>query len=121
MTTEYRTSTSTTGERAKRRMLRGVELHRTRSADFSIYLDGTVGVPSASEEDLVYHVDLETESCECASFRYTGRACKHVFAATIYRARRNCRAAATYRERVLAPRRGCRSRCKRPATTRRAA
>lgn len=122
-----KTGRSPVEERGSRgRMLRGVELYCQRAADFSIYLDGTIGVSSASRADHVHHVDPETGDCTCEDHAYRGRLCLHYYAALIFVARRTRREAAAYRARVLTvpgatPAR--RSRCQRfaPATTRRAA
>ena len=66
---------------------RGVRLFRKHGDGIVVYLDGTLGVPSETEEGALYVVDLDEESCGCPSFRYTGRICKHVFSGLLYRAK----------------------------------
>jgi hypothetical protein len=69
------------------RAMRGLQLFRRRGAEITVYLDGTYGVPSKSEESLVYCVDLEAETCECPDHEYKRVTCCHQYAALIYRAK----------------------------------
>ena len=45
--------------------MRGLRLHRERGSEIVTYLDGTYGVPSRTEEGVLYVVDLDAETCEC--------------------------------------------------------
>lgn len=66
------------------RAMRGLALYRDRGDEIVTYLDGTMGVPSATEEGVLYVVDLAEESCDCPSYRYSGKPCKHVFSGLLY-------------------------------------
>lgn len=73
------------------RAQRGLQLFRERGSEIVVYLDGTYGVPSRTEEDLVYHVDLKIETCECRDFEIRRVSCLHQFAAMMKRARMRSR------------------------------
>lgn len=77
------------GSRGETRTQRGLQLFRAIGNEIAVYLDGTYSVPSKSEEGLVYHVDLEAETCECRDHEYrpSWGPCCHQVAATIYRAK----------------------------------
>jgi transposase len=44
--------------------------------------DGTWNVPSQSQAETIYHVNLETKACTCPDCKENGFVCKHYFAAT---------------------------------------
>ena len=71
------------------RAMRGLELFRERGGEIVTYpVSGEYGVPSATEEGVLYTVSLEGEGeCGCPCFRFRGGPCKHVYAATIFRAK----------------------------------
>ena len=105
----YRKATGHEG--GETRAMRGLRLFRDRGSEIVTYLDGTYGVPSETEEGVLYVVSLEEESCDCPSFRHTGETCKHVFAALLYRAKRRKGGAA-------APKPPARKRCVPPMAVR---
>lgn len=49
--------------------------------------DGTWLVPSQSQAETIYRVNLETKACTCPDCKENGFICKHYFAATIVRKR----------------------------------
>ncbi len=75
--------------------MRGLSLYRDRGDEIVVYpTTGEYGVPSASKEGVIYHVSVETEHCECDSYRFSGRACKHVFCAMLFAVQRRAGGAA---------------------------
>lgn len=46
-------------------------------------IDGVYLVPSQSNANLVYEVDLERQSCPCKWWKYHRRTCKHLLAAEL--------------------------------------
>ena len=92
--------------------MRGLGLFRDRGTEIVTYLDGTFGVPSRTEPDVIYHVDLERGTCECFDHLYRGTICLHIFAAMIFRAK----ALAKRMRRVAgSPRRRCSGAARRAA------
>jgi hypothetical protein len=77
-------------EGVRGRVLRGVRLHEERGREIVHYpTTGEYGVPSATEEGVLYLVSLEGEgSCDCPWFRFTGGVCKHIYAAAVFEAKR---------------------------------
>ena len=63
------------------RAMRGLALYRHRSDEIVVYLDGTFGVPSRTEEGGLYVVDLGRETCDCPDAKYGGHVCLHAVAA----------------------------------------
>ena len=80
-----RKATSTDRERETRAM-RGLALYRERGDEIVLYLDGTYGVPSRTEEGGLYVVDLEAGTCDCPDSTYGGHTCLHAVAAEAKRA-----------------------------------
>jgi hypothetical protein len=68
------------------REARGPRLAESRFDEIHPVSPGTWAVPSCSGSD-VYLVRLRHESCTCPDHKRTGRACKHVFAAHVVRAK----------------------------------
>ena len=87
MTEVYRKATST-DRGGETRAMRGLMLYRHRGDEIVAYLDGTYGVPSRTEEDAIYHVDLDRGDgvCECMDHACRGLVCLHVFCAMLKRA-----------------------------------
>jgi hypothetical protein len=69
------------------RMDRGIALHRSRGHEICEVEPGIFRVPSCSGGGF-YRVNLDAETCECPD---RDPACKHMFAATIFTAKRTCR------------------------------
>ena len=73
------------------RELRGLRLYRERGDRIEPLGHGKYRVPGCSggsyEVDLAVLGDEEDSSCMCRDHR-KGRACKHIYAATLYRAKR---------------------------------
>lgn len=63
------------------RAMRGLQLHRERGSEIVFYLDGTYGVPSRTEEGVLYVTDLDHETCECPDSTYGKHTCLHLVAA----------------------------------------
>jgi hypothetical protein len=63
---------------------RGLALFRERGAEIVAYIDGTYGVPSRTQDGVIYRVDLDRQSCECPD-RHSP--CLHLIAATAKHAR----------------------------------
>jgi hypothetical protein len=82
------TTTTTIPETATTdtREARGLRLAASRFNEIHPVSPGTWAVPSCSGSD-VYLVRLRHESCTCPDHKRTGRACKHVFAAHVVRAK----------------------------------
>ena len=57
--------------------MRGIRLFRERGSEVVVYLDGTYGVPSRTEEGVLYVVDLEVGTCDCPDSTYGGHVCLH--------------------------------------------
>lgn len=72
---------------------RGLELYCEKGSEIVRYLDRTFGVPSATEDGVVYVVDLQAGTCSCPNFVYrlgplpVPTFCKHIYAAELYRAK----------------------------------
>ena len=75
------------------RMERGIGLFRKRGHEIIEAAPGVYKVPSCSGK-ATYAVDLNRERCSCPD-RVTP--CKHLFAATIFAAKKRCRRATTER------------------------
>lgn len=73
------------------RMERGICLFRERGHEIIEVAPGVYRVP-ASEGGGFYRVDLERGACECKDFENRRCICLHIFAATIFAAKR-CRRA----------------------------
>ena len=91
------------------RAMRGLQLHRERGDEIVVYISGGHGVPSRTEPDFIYHVDLDAEDpherCDCPDGRYGGHTCMHqVFVEAHLAARR----------RKEAPKSPARKRCSAP-------
>ncbi len=70
-----------TGE-GETRAMRGLSLYRDRGDEIVVYpTTGEYGVPSSSEEGVIYHVDLELGTCECPDATCRKVACLHQVAA----------------------------------------
>lgn len=67
------------------RAQRGIRLYLERGDEIVAYVDGTYGVPSRTEEGVLYDVDLEAETCECPDRVYP---CLHAFSAELKNAER---------------------------------
>jgi hypothetical protein len=82
------TTTTTIPEpvRADTREARGLRLAESRFEEIHPVSSGTWVVPSCSGPD-VYLVKLRDEVCTCPDHKRTGRACKHVFATHVVRAK----------------------------------
>ena len=66
------------------RAMRGLRLFRERGDEIVFYpTTGEYGVPSRSEEDGFYHVDLEAGTCECPDATCRKVACLHAVAAEL--------------------------------------
>lgn len=73
-------------EGGETRAMRGLQLYRDRGDEIVTYpTTGEYGVPSRTEPGELYVVDLDRETCECASYRYSGGACLHLVAAEMKR------------------------------------
>ncbi len=68
------------------RITRGITLYREHSEEIADIGDGFFLVPS-SEPGRSYLVDLENEVCDCRDFEHRNMTCKHLYSATIYRAK----------------------------------
>ncbi len=73
---------------------RGIALFRERGSEIVRYVDGTFGVPSRTEEGVIYHVDLERGTCQCADYLVEAvnrnnpyHVCLHQVCATIHAAK----------------------------------
>lgn len=76
------------GEEGSTREQRGVSLYLDRGDEVVLYpTTGEFGVPSQSEEGVLYVVNLDHGICSCADSRHRAVGCKHVAAATIYAAK----------------------------------
>jgi hypothetical protein len=71
----------------KGRVLRGLELYRTRGEEIVTMPYGGYSVPSATLEDRSYRVCVLSGRCGCEDHRRTSRACLHIYAATIAEAK----------------------------------
>lgn len=84
------------------RELRGLALYRERGDEIEPLGHGKYRVPGCSggsyEVDLAVLADNAEESCSCRDHR-KGRACKHIYAATMYRAKRRAEARRSSRPR----------------------
>ena len=73
----------TVAQRAFERARRGLQAWR----------DGAVGrcggewVVAAERGGRIYRVDLKAQTCSCPDFEHRGETCKHLFAATVARAK----------------------------------
>ncbi len=67
----------------KGRALRGLALYRARGEEIVTKPFGGYSVPSASREARSYRVCVLSGRCGCEDHRRTGRACLHIYAATI--------------------------------------
>jgi hypothetical protein len=72
--------------RTDTREARGLRLAESRFDEIYPVSPGTWAVPSCSDSS-VYLVKPRHESCTCPDHKRTGRACKHVFAAYVVRAK----------------------------------
>ncbi len=86
------------------RVSRGIALFEEYGDEIVRYLDGTFGVPSRTDEGVVYVVDLEAETCECKDFEIRRVGCMHQAAATIKAAKPTSAAAP---RRAAVPARRC--------------
>ncbi len=78
--TVYRTATEE-GTKTTRAQ-RGLALYRERGGEIVRYPStGEYGVPSNSEEGVIYHVDLDRGTCECPDNAYGKNTCMHQVAA----------------------------------------
>ena len=76
----YRKGTEEGGERARR----GLRLFRERGGEIVLYpVTGEFGVPSESEEGVLYVVSLERGTCSCEDRPPKGEFCKHRIAARL--------------------------------------
>ena len=75
------------------RQQRGITLFRERGQEIVKVEPGVYCVP-ASEGGGFYRVDFNRQTCECKD---RAPACKHLFAATIFAAKKRCRRATTER------------------------
>ena len=78
-------------------------LYRERGSEIVVYLDGTCGVPSRTEEDVLYHVDLEAGTCECPDAICRKVSCLHMVAAEAKRIGLARKSPAPRRRRCSAP------------------
>lgn len=78
MTIESIPATTRGGET---RAMRGLQLFRERGTEIVLYISGGYGVPSRTEPDALYHVDLDQadphERCDCPDAKYGGNTCLH--------------------------------------------
>ena len=65
---------------------RGITLFGERGDEIEHVREWTWLVPSCSG-DVLYGVDLKSESCECPAFERRGLPCEHIYAARIARAK----------------------------------
>lgn len=71
------------------RTTRGLKLYRERGEEIARTTANTYRVPSCSEAgDRTYLVHLDLGCCSCPDYQIRREACKHIVAATIYRAKR---------------------------------
>lgn len=69
------------------RATRGLALFRERGGEIVSYVDGTFGVPSRTEDGVIYLVDLlGAETCSCPDRTPDTEACLHMVAAEAKRA-----------------------------------
>lgn len=73
--------------------MRGLRLFRDRGSEIVTYVSGGYGVPSRTEEGVLYFVDFDAEDprerCDCPDARYGGHTCMHqVFVEAYLAARR---------------------------------
>jgi hypothetical protein len=77
-----------TSVQERARFRRGVELFAECGAEVRRLAGGYFSVPSASDPDVHYVVDLRTGECECEDYgrhgRHTGALCKHCYCARVY-------------------------------------
>ncbi len=114
---EHRGSKGEGSSGATTREQRGIALYLERGDEIVAYVDGTFGVPSRTEEDVIYHVDLEGGTCQCADYLIEAihrsnpyHLCLHIYAGELKRIERSLRRA--FGRRGQRPRR---SRCSRKA------
>lgn len=84
------TSINGSGRGEEARITRGITLYHEHGSEIADIGDDFFIVPS-SEAGRSYVVDLGNEVCECRSYEYRGGTCKHLAAATIFRARSEAR------------------------------
>ena len=99
--TVYRTATE--GGTATTRAQRGLALYRDRGGEIVVYVDGAYGVPSRTEEGVLYHVDLEAGTCECPDATCRKVSCLHMVAAEAKRIGLARKSPARRRRRCSAP------------------
>ena len=89
------------------RAQRGLALYRDRGDEIVVYLDGTYGVPSRTEDGVLYHVDLEAgdprDRCECPDATCRKVSCLHMVAAEAKRIGLARKSPAPRRRRCSAP------------------
>jgi hypothetical protein len=90
---------------ATTRELRGLDLYRSRGAEIEHIGHGVYRVPACGGG--VYEVNLkvfadEPESCNCPDYQRHKQTCKHVYAATVARAKARMRARTVQAERTKA-------------------
>ena len=85
------------------RAQRGLALYRDRGDEIVVYLDGTYGVPSRTQEGVLYHVDLEAGTCECPDATCRKVSCLHMVAAEAKRVGLARKSPARRRRRCSAP------------------
>ncbi len=70
-----------TGE-GETRAMRGLSLYRDRGDEIVVYpTTGEYGVPSRTEEGVLYVVDLDAETCSCPDSSKGKHTCLHLVAA----------------------------------------
>jgi uncharacterized Zn finger protein len=82
----------------------GVRLYRERGDEIVVYVDGTFGVPSRSEAEVLRNVDLLAGTCECPHQKFRGGICAHMVAVEMKAAERRARRRARRAEASLAER-----------------
>ena len=71
-------------------MDRGIALHRSHGHEIVEVEPGVFRIPSTTGRGF-YRVNLDAETCECRDFENRRCVCLHLFAATIFTAKRKCR------------------------------